>query len=536
MIPHIDSIAPDHGLPSHQILIQGSGFRPNDTYVRAVMFRYAGEDGIRNALFSHVVEDGVIRDDRLIATVPTVFTPGGAYVWVENIELLPPAPWEPKPGEIEPHDPPPPQYHLFRSNEVLFIVDCINATRVTEATMPDAVRDAVETDLLTLQADLGGRFPVTGLKDYKDEGGECFGIRTKDLKAWIRFDTIETSWSGNDLWTITVTATIRATAKIDTKVFLVLCQWVRFSDMEAGGGGHRWDFTVSTCSKPCTATTPFPQRTLELHYVSSAFHLGSFPFDGVPNWAEGDLRDHVAKAIRKRTLGANSPFLSFFDIIAEKANRLDVGGDCAPLDGADICAALNAVSMESDRDKVLEPLRAFRPRAVRRRPDPQPAVERALAGSGEGHARRSRRVGRGRRSPAGVQPGGRRDGSREGRPPDARPLRPPAEALRAQPPAVVARHGRRRRGDPGRSGSIRGRGGRGDPRRPWPLEAARGRDAGRGAARDLDGEACPPCPAVADPTQARALGVPSMGTGGELPMTQSDAPHVHQRWTTSRSR
>ena len=155
MVPHIDSITPDHGLPSHQILIEGSGFRPNDTYVRAVVFRYAGEDGIRNAEFAHVVEDGVIRDDQLVATVPLVFTPGGAYVWVENIELLPPAPWEPKPGEMEPHDPPPPQYHLFKSNEVLFIVDCINATRVTEATFPDAVREAVETDLLTLQAELG---------------------------------------------------------------------------------------------------------------------------------------------------------------------------------------------------------------------------------------------------------------------------------------------------------------------------------------------------------------------------------------------
>ena len=163
-----------------------------------------------------------------------------------------------------------------------------------------------------------------------------------------------------------MTATIRATAKIDTKVFLVLCQWVRFSDMEAGGGGHRWDFTVSMCSKPCTAKTPYPHRTLELHYVSSAFHLGSFPFDGVPNWAEGDLRDHVAKKIRQTTLGANSPFLRFFDIIAEKANRLSVGGECAPLDGADICAALDAVSMESDRDKVLEPLRAFRTTVLER--------------------------------------------------------------------------------------------------------------------------------------------------------------------------
>jgi hypothetical protein len=360
MVPHIDSITPEHGLPHvTEILIQGSGFRPNDTYVRAVMFRFPGEHGIHSAEFAHVSEGGVIRDDQLIARVPFVPVPGGAYLWVENIELLPPAPWEPKPGEPEPHFPPPPQYHLFKSNEVLFIVDCIAATRVTEATMPDAARDAVENDLLEIQDLFGGKFPVSGLSNYSDEGGWCWGVKTKDLKATIRFDTIDTSWS-NDLWTITVTATIRATAKIDTKVFVTACQWVRFGDLEAGGGGHRWDFTVSICSRPCTATTSGSPGRFRLNYVSSAFHLGHFPFDGVPNWAEGDLRDHVAKSIREQTLGPGSQLLSIFEVLAEKGYRLHVGGDCPPLDLIDVCAAAETVSMESDREDVLRPLRAFR--------------------------------------------------------------------------------------------------------------------------------------------------------------------------------
>jgi hypothetical protein len=362
MVPHIDSITPDHGLPhATEILIQGSGFRPNDTYVRAVMFRFPGEHGIHSAEFAHVLEGGEIRDDQLVARVPFVPIPGGAYLWVENIELLPPAPWEPKPGEIEPHDPPPPQYHLFTSNEVLFIVDCIAATRVTEATMPDEARDAVENDLLEIQEFFGGKFPVSGLSNYSHEGGtgSCFGVRTKDLKATIRFDTIDTSWS-NDLWTISVTATIRATAKIDTKMFLTLCQWVRYGDMEAGGGGHRWDFTVSICSRPCTATTSGSPGRFRLNYVSSTFHLGHFAFDGVPNWAEGNLRDHVAKSIREQTLGPGSQLLSIFEVLAEKGYRQHVGGDCPPLDLVDVCAAAEAVSMEADREEVLRPLRAFR--------------------------------------------------------------------------------------------------------------------------------------------------------------------------------
>lgn len=83
--------------------------------------------------------------------------------------------------------------------------------------MPDSVRAKVENSILRLQSLFGGEFPVPGIEDVT-RGKKCWGFHTRGLEAFLTFhdNGIKTEWQ-NDLWTITLTANMRAHFRLEHK-------------------------------------------------------------------------------------------------------------------------------------------------------------------------------------------------------------------------------------------------------------------------------------------------------------------------------